>query len=216
MKTKMKKMVIKSVMVTAFMFGALIWMGEKPSSAYSVLPYYDPIDGTIKDERIFSNSKVTGNDTTWSGTRICTGEVTIDTRVTVNGDVKLILADSCKLTIPKGITVEKGNSLTIYAMENGEGHLYAGTNGDGEIRLCDDGNAGIGGTRGKDCTEKGHDGLDGDPAWWERITKVNRRSGSAQIKKEYIKEKENNTWSSSSEGSNVVVEIPRQAVCPDE
>ena len=39
-------------------------------------------------------------------------------RVTVSGDVHLILADGCKLTAGTGIEVNSGNSLTIYAQSD--------------------------------------------------------------------------------------------------
>ena len=75
---------------------------------------------------------------------VVSSDVTISERITVTGDVHLILADGCTLTTSKGITVASGNSLTIYAQseDGGMGKLDAtGTNiGD------NDGTAGIGGT----------------------------------------------------------------------
>ena len=52
------------------------------------------------------------------------GEVTIGTdddpqRVTVTGDVHLILTDGCTLTVNGGIRLEAGNSLTIYGQSDG-------------------------------------------------------------------------------------------------
>ena len=76
---------------------------------------------------------VTGDDTTWGTDRqttwyVAQGDVTIDSRVTVTGDVHLILADGCNLTVNGGIYV--GNEptsmkLTIYGQENGTGKPYA-------------------------------------------------------------------------------------------
>ena len=83
------------------------------------------------------------NDTTTGGWYIVRSSVEISSRVTVTGDVHLILADSCVLTVNGGINVSKGNSLTIYAQSTGEntmGKLTATTT---------DGNAGIGGGCGK-------------------------------------------------------------------
>ena len=47
--------------------------------------------------------------------------ITIGQRVTVTGDVRLILEDGCNLTVNDGIHVTGGNSLTIYAQSAGEG-----------------------------------------------------------------------------------------------
>lgn len=84
---------------------------------------------------------VTSNDSTWSGDwYVAEGEITIDHRVTVSGDVHLILKDGCDLTIEGGIRVEGNNSLTIYAQSkdgtgsltaNGGSSLNAGIGGDG-------------------------------------------------------------------------------------
>ena len=49
-----------------------------------------------------------------------TGEVTIAGRVTVNGDVKLILADGANLTVNGGINVEEGQQFTVYAQSTGD------------------------------------------------------------------------------------------------
>ena len=62
--------------------------------------------------------------TTWNtGWYVVSGEVTIGFRVTVSGDVHLILANDAKLTVSGGIGVNENNSLTVYAQpttENGE------------------------------------------------------------------------------------------------
>ena len=67
--------------------------------------------------------------------------ITIEGRVTVTGDVRLILADGCTLIVNGGIQVAAGNSLTIYGQSEDEttmGKLTAQNPGDK--------NAGIGGT----------------------------------------------------------------------
>lgn len=80
---------------------------------------------------------VTSNITSWSdGWYVVDGGVTIDSRVTVNGDVKLILKDGASLTVNGGILVPSGSTFTVYGQQNGTGNLTSiGTNG----------NAGIGG-----------------------------------------------------------------------
>lgn len=73
-----------------------------------------------------SATVVTESDTTWgddgnNGWYVVNGDVTINTRVTVTGDVHLILADGCNLTVNVGIHVTGDNRLTIYAQSAGEG-----------------------------------------------------------------------------------------------
>ncbi|MBQ3829643.1 MAG: InlB B-repeat-containing protein [Spirochaetales bacterium] len=66
-------------------------------------------------------------------------DVTINSRVTVTGTVSINLAEGKTLTIPKGIQVSEGNSLTI----NGKGRL--------SILGTEDYNAGIGGNKNENC-----------------------------------------------------------------
>ncbi len=54
--------------------------------------------------------------------------MTINDRVTVTGNVHLILADDAELTASKGIQVASGNSLTIYGQSQGTGTLVAQAN----------------------------------------------------------------------------------------
>ena len=86
---------------------------------------------------------VTSGTTAWSnGWYVVNSTVTIDSRVTVMGNVHLILTDGCTLTVNGGIQVTGGKalgggSLTIYGQKNGTGALIAtGTSSD---------DAGIGG-----------------------------------------------------------------------
>ena len=74
-----------------------------------------------------------------------TGNITNNNRISVNGDVNLILCDGATLTAPKGISANGGNSLTIWGQVNGTGaltiniddesdenlHYLAGIGGDG-------------------------------------------------------------------------------------
>ena len=52
-----------------------------------------------------------------------TENTTIDSRITVNGNVDLILCDGAELTVPNGINVPGGKSLTIYGQTGGTGKL---------------------------------------------------------------------------------------------
>ena len=96
-------------------------------------------------------SLVTENNTEWNasdennGWYVVSGEVTIGKkeapqRVTVSGDVHLILANDAKLTVNGGISVNAGNSLTVYAQpaENDK------TTGSLTVENVEEGNAGIG------------------------------------------------------------------------
>ena len=53
--------------------------------------------------------------------------VTIGNRITVTGTVNLILRDGATLTASKGITVNSGNTINIYAQIGGTGELNAGS-----------------------------------------------------------------------------------------
>ena len=105
-------------------------------------------DGTAE------TATVVTDQTTWSnGWYVVNSDTTINSRVTVTGNVHLILADGCKLTVTGGIQVQDDdnnpdtpspNSLTIYAQstdENTMGKLTA---------KGADYNAGIGGGNGSD------------------------------------------------------------------
>ncbi len=87
-------------------------------------------------------TEVAAVDTIWpAGWYVVKGTITITGRVTVSGEVHLILADGCRLTAQEGISVaEAGSCLTIYAQSTEEasmGQLDATGNGD---------NAAIGGS----------------------------------------------------------------------
>lgn len=93
------------------------------------------LDETGTSQTCASATKVTDSVTAWSnGWYVVTGDVTIGTeetplRVTVSGDVHLILTDGCTLTVNGGIRVEddddditngSANALTIYAQSTDE------------------------------------------------------------------------------------------------
>jgi len=85
------------------------------------------------------NVTLTSSTTSWTNgnTYVANGEVNIANRITVTGNVTLILTDGCTLNAKLGIEVGEGNSLTI------EG----GTNGTGTLTIKNEGGtrAGIGG-----------------------------------------------------------------------
>ena len=68
---------------------------------------------------------LTSSTTSWTNgnTYVTNGDVTIANRITVTGNVTLILTDGYTLTAPNGIEVRVGNSLTIEGGTNGTGTL---------------------------------------------------------------------------------------------
>lgn len=85
---------------------------------------------------VISADEATWNDGEW----YCTDtDLSIASRVVVDGSVNLILVDGATLTVPKGINVPEGSSLTIYGQSAGTGTLL--------ITAPDSGNAGIGGNK---------------------------------------------------------------------
>ena len=124
----MKKRIL-SILLTVCLLMALL-----PTVAFAEgsVTYLDA-DGTLKTSP--SATEVTSSDTEWTGTTTNPGwyvvntNVTIGTednpqRVTVSGDVHLILTDGCTLTVNGGIQVQddddditngSANALTIYA-----------------------------------------------------------------------------------------------------
>ena len=109
----MKKHILCILLIACMMVGLL------PTAALADdnVPYLDE-NGT---EQICANATEVTKDIIDWGTKgtttwyVARGEVTIDSRVIVTGDVRLILADGCALTVNNGIRVQdNGNALTIY------------------------------------------------------------------------------------------------------
>ena len=88
-------------------------------------------------------TSTTSTKPSWTNgnTYVANGKVNIANRITVTGNVTLILNDGCTLTAPNGIEVRYPNSLTIEGGNNGTGTLI--------IEGCADGKAGIGGGKGQ-------------------------------------------------------------------
>ena len=91
------------------------------------------LDETGTSQTCDSATEVTSSDTEWAtGWYVVQGTVEIGSRVTVSGDVHLILTDGCTLTVNGGIQVQDNdnnpdtpstNALTIYGQANGTGKL---------------------------------------------------------------------------------------------
>ena len=87
---------------------------------------------------------VTADDSVWtSGWYLVEGEVTVADRITVSGDVNLILADGFTLDAQAVINVPTGSSITIYAQSTG-GDMGA-LRASGQNSGTQNGDAGIGG-----------------------------------------------------------------------
>ncbi len=135
---------IGSILLTMAMLLSLL---PVTAGAATSVEYLDE-DGTLTETE--TDTQVTEiNDTDapkdWSaGWYVVSGEVEISDRITVTGEVHLILADGCTLNAEKGISVTAGNSLTIYAQS--ADFTEAGTLDATVYQAA--GNAGIGGNDG--------------------------------------------------------------------
>lgn len=117
-----------SLLTCAFLLGLL------PTAALAAddVPYLDRHwDESTKqviteDKTVSPPTAVAAGTTNWSNRwYVVNSNVTISGRVTVSGDVHLILADGYTLTASSGISVEDTSSLTIYGQEHETGKLIA-------------------------------------------------------------------------------------------
>ena len=116
----------------------------KASVAYVDAKGDTPADSPVACTPVTASGITWGaaGQTTWYAV---TGDVTIDSRVKVQGSVNLILCDEKKLTAKEGITVSgNNNSLTIWAQSSGTGKLYA--TGSADDAGIGGGDVGAGGT----------------------------------------------------------------------
>ena len=160
----MKRKVLSLAMIAALcltMLPTAGWAADGDPVAYID---FDKDGEQIEEPRSCDQySLVTKNDTAWNdsgendGWYVVNGTVEIGSagddsaedgssdvdvqRVTVSGDVHLILANDAKLTVNGGISVNAGNSLTVYAQpaENDK------TTGSLTVENVEEGNAGISG-----------------------------------------------------------------------
>ena len=113
------------------------------ASPASLPTYLDPTTHTTNTCDAYT--RYTGQTTLTSGWYLVDGSVTNGTRITVNGDVNLLLLDNAELKADGGITVDVNNnvanSLTVWAQSEGANMGKLTATGDG-------GNAGIGGGNG--------------------------------------------------------------------
>ena len=99
------------------------------------------------DEQTADNVTVVESSmTTWNGGwYVVNDTVTIGSRVTVSGEVHLILADNASLTANDGINVAKGNSFSVYAQSDSENMGALTATGGGSAAGIGGGSQGSGG-----------------------------------------------------------------------
>ena len=126
----MKKRLFASLLCLALCLGLLpgtAWANGDGGVKY-IERGWDGSAVTEQPKTIDTYTTITSDTIQWNnwnnGWHVAQGEVTIGTddnpqRVTVTGDVHLILTDGCTLTVNGGIQLEAGNSLTIYGQSDG-------------------------------------------------------------------------------------------------
>ena len=123
----MKKRLFASLLCLALCLGLLpgtAWANGDGGVAY-IERGWDGSAVTEQPKTIDTYTTITSDTIQWNnGWYVAQGEVTIGTdddpqRVTVTGDVHLILTDGCTLTVNGGIQLEAGDSLTIYGQSDG-------------------------------------------------------------------------------------------------
>ncbi|MDE6903195.1 MAG: carbohydrate-binding domain-containing protein, partial [Lachnospiraceae bacterium] len=97
---------------------------------------------------LVSNNDITWGDDGHDGWYVLNADTQFGDRISVKREVHLILMDGYTLTANLGITVEEGNSLTIYAQSNGAGALVAESKSDDSAGIGSNYGAGIGGGAG--------------------------------------------------------------------
>lgn len=149
---QMKRKVLSLAMIAALCLTMLPTAGWAADAPVEYIDFDENGVQITEPRSCDQYSLVTENNTEWNasdennGWYVVSGEVTIGEkeapqRVTVSGDVHLILANDAKLTVNGGISVNAGNSLTVYAQpaENDK------TTGSLTVENVEEGNAGIGG-----------------------------------------------------------------------
>jgi hypothetical protein len=90
-------------------------------NAYALTEYKD--GDSIKS--VSATSISSSSTSLSSGFYVVDSDITIDNRITINGDVSIILSDGISLNAKEGINVSSGNTLTIYGGKLGTGKLVA-------------------------------------------------------------------------------------------
>lgn len=149
---QMKRKVLSLAMIAALCLTMLPTAGWAADAPVEYIDFDENGVQITEPRSCDQYSLVTENNTEWNasdennGWYVVSGEVTIGKkeapqRVTVSGDVHLILANDAKLTVNGGISVNAGNSLTVYAQPAEKDE----TMGSLTVENVEEGNAGIGG-----------------------------------------------------------------------
>ena len=129
------------------------WKDKKYVTVLPPVSYLDPTDADEPEKSCALYTVLNDQTTLTAGWYVVApGALTIDERITVTGEVNLILCDGATLTAPLGVNVGEGNSLTLWAQSSGDGmgKLFAGTDGTTDAqgnynRTCNEQDAAIGG-----------------------------------------------------------------------
>ena len=97
------------------------------TKAFTLLGAISYVDASGTAQTPITDYAVINEDsnTLSGGWYVAAGDVMANSHLTVTGNVNIILCDGANLTAAKGIRVENGNSLTIWAQERGTGRLIA-------------------------------------------------------------------------------------------
>ncbi len=98
------------------------WCGEQEDVP---IPYVDLTDASQPNKTIQTWTLLTDQTTLDSGCYVVNADTTIHSRITVNGDVQIILTDGAALTASAGIQVAEGSRLAIYGQTGQTGTLTA-------------------------------------------------------------------------------------------
>lgn len=158
----MKKQIIGiflCLMMCLILFSAGAFAADEPNTAQNIslagtdsdIPYryYDSEAKQFSDATCLSTdyTKIS-NTTTWNAKWfVVSGNVTIESLVTVKGNVNLILVNGCNLQAKKGIKLTPGNSLTIYAQTENDKNNPGSLTTENKTKSC----AGIGGQKLESC-----------------------------------------------------------------
>ncbi len=117
-----------SILLSVLMIIGLFAVAPIEADAAISTPYYIDTNGNRID--VSDNNKyqyLTDTTTTLNSGKyyLLDSDVEISSRITCSGDANLILTDGFTLTALNGISVNSGNSLTIYGQEQGTGKLSA-------------------------------------------------------------------------------------------
>ena len=97
--------------------GGHVWVGGKPAVSY--------VDENGETQTCTDYTTANYAGAAWSGWIVLNENVTLNSRVTVNGDANLILEDRLTLNAKGGILIPAECSLTVYAQTAGTGALNA-------------------------------------------------------------------------------------------